>query len=512
MNLNYNKHITRDHIDWDNYNAKFEYVDKYRSKQGDPEMLHTIMSDPTMFAYLFFRLNGQPIKSYPYQDMLLNDRHRYKIFRSARQLGKSLCLDISAAYNLCINHGYSHNECIISKSLPQATFQMRRVKQILNSMDLIDWQDSKGDSDSMSVVTVDIKDSKGKVLYTNMLVVAPCTEAALGYDFHKVNLDEIEYWDIDVEHFWKTIIFPTITTTKGSITTFSNPNGQDSFIAELEDQTLPNGNKMFHTYVFNYYDKPGASEQEFEEYTAGLTRQQIESQYLAIRSLSDRNWFTNDEIDKSCDTSLTELKMVGQQPFFFLDVGAKKDRSVLVGGWVQEKEGTSVDNRRIMELFIPIIHCYPVGYPISRVVGSYDSSHDTDGWHVEKSVKDYLEEWSKDGTQPVFGVDVTGNSGISPLFATVGINPVDVTFSVQVKSGMYQRFKYYMEKGLLHRIKNKQFEHEASHLIMKKSARGHLMIHHEKEDDHDDVMDSVAGLIHLTDRPDIVTPGVTILK
>jgi hypothetical protein len=72
---------------------------------------------------------------------------------------------------------------------------------------------------------------------------------------------------------------------------------------------------------------------------------------------------------------------------------------------------------------------------------------------------------------------------------------------------MYQRFKYYMEKKLLHRIPHKHWEYEASHLQVKKSARGYLMIHHESEDDHDDCMDATAGLIHLVDNPNIIRPS-----
>ena len=131
-----------------------------------------------------------------------------------------------------------------------------------------------------------------------------------------------------------------------------------------------------------------------------------------------------------------------------------------------------------------------------------------DGWHYEKSVKEHLEEWSKDGSVPIFGVDVTGNSGISPLFQSIGIYPEDVTFSGPVKSGMYQRFKYFMEKGLMHRCKNDAWDYQAKHLIMKKGARGYLMVHHESEKDLDDAMDATAGLIHLAQPFDDVQYSV----
>jgi len=224
---------------------------------------------------------------------------------------------------------------------------------------------------------------------------------------------------------------------------------------------------------------------------------------LAVRSISDRNYFTTDEIHKSYDPNLNESSILGKQPFCFLDVGAKHDKSVFVAGYIEPDDTkTYPDGRPFIHLYVPIIHSYPVGYPLSRVVGA--PADDDDGWQYEKSVKEHLEELSVNGIQPVFGVDVTGNSGITPLFNGVGISPIDVTFSGPVKSGMYQRFKYYMEKGLLHRIKSREFEYEMAHMEMKKSARGYLMVHHASESDLDDVPDSFAGLIHLSDNPDYV--------
>ena len=163
---------------------------------------------------------------------------------------------------------------------------------------------------------------------------------------------------------------------------------------------------------------------------------------------------------------------------------------------------------------MPIIHVYPVGYPISMVVGARGDEDVEQNWHYEKSVREYIIEWSgtdnngNNTINPVFGVDVTGNSGISPLFESVGIFPEDITFSGPVKSGMYQRYKYFMEKGLLHRVKSKDWEYQARHLVMQKSVRGYLMVHHENESDLDDTQDATAGLIHLASPYTEVQPSL----
>jgi len=506
--IDFNKPITKDDLDLDAYNEKFKTAEKFLGKiltDEDESEYVKLLYDKTTFAYLKFKLNEKPVRLYPYQDVILNNDHKFKIFRAARQIGKSMAFDIKVAYNLCVDHGYEHNECIVSKSLEQAKFQMTRIRQLLNSANF-EWKEDRGPQDNMTTITISVKDDEDKVKYVNRCVITPHTESALGYDFHEVNLDEMEYWvDVDLNHFYHNIIEPTTYHTKGSISIFSNPNGADNFVADLEKEKLPNGDSKWHVYVFSFLDCPINTEEDLEEKKLGKTRQQIESQLLAIRSISSKNYFTPEEIERSFDPNLTELKMVGKQPFFAMDVGSKHDQSVLVGGFVEPDE----ENENFKHVYVPIIHCYPVGYPLNRVVGS--EVDESDGWHYEKSVKDYLEEWGKDGTMPIFSVDVTGNSGIIPLFEAIGIYPQDVVFSGPAKSGFYQRLKYYLEKGLLHRVKSNEFEYQFSHLEMRKSKRGYLLIHHEKEDDLDDVPDAIAALVHSCDDPNIVPPSLKVI-
>ena len=424
--LDYNYPITSKDLDLVSYGSKFKLCNEFlrSSSPTDPKYL-TLFQDITSFSYIFFYLDGSRVTLFPYQDMILNDPYKYKIFRSSRQSGKSLSLDIKSAYNLLRDHGYGHNECIISASLAQASYQMRRVKGLLNSMPHIKWREQVL-SDNQSLLILDVLDNAGKSKYQNMLVVTPCTEGSLGYSFHSVNLDEIEYWkDINVEHFMNNIIGPTILATDGSITTFSNPNGSESYIAKLENLRLPNGPKKWHTYVFNFFDCPLNNQDKFDIATAGLTRQQIESQYLAIRTLSDRYYFSSDEIQHSFDPVLDRSKSwiaKGKVTYWFLDVGAKHDQSVLCGCYIEDSN-TSSDYRPLYSVNLFCIQPYPVGYPISRVVGSHDPSHDSDGWHYVKSVKDWLTEYRlSSDCYPLLGCDVTGNSGIMPLFASCGIS------------------------------------------------------------------------------------------
>ena len=97
----------------------------------------------------------------------------------------------------------------------------------------------------------------------------------------------------------------------------------------------------------------------------------------------------------------------------------------------------------------------------------------------------------------------------------------DVLFSGPRKSGYYQRFKYFMEKGLLHRIKHKSWERQAKDLVVTRSARGYLLINSAstttatgrkeaatRKKIPDDCMDSTAGLIFLADNPELIEPSL----
>ncbi len=523
--------ITRAELDYDKYAKKFERADawirkpkEYRdSAEGELEYGQMIW-DPTLWAYLHQVVDGKPLKLYPYQDAIANDPYRFKFFRAANQIGKSLLLDSLAARNLIWDHGHGHNEAIVSKSLPQSTFQMRRVKALLKTMPHISWEEVKGKSDSLSVISVDIHDEDGKLKYTNYLICAPCTEGLLGYDLYSLNLDEFEFWkDVDHKYFFNQIAQPRTYHTKGKITIFSNPNGADHFGAELENQTLRSGEKKWHVYVFNYLDKPGNTEEEYKELKHELSRHEFESTVAAVRTTSDRTFFTHDEVVESEDKNLNQMSMVGKYPFFFLDVGFTVDQCCLVGGYIEltkeyDSNKTIEQNRPYIGLYIPIIHLYPVGYPLSRVIGTTSENMDSDGWHQEKSVKDYLAEWKVGNLQPEFGFDATGNKGMIPLLEQERIQFRDITFSGPDKSAYWTRFKYFMEKRLLHRIKHKDWESQAKRAIATKSARGYWLINSKNikgvggdKKEPDDCLDATAGLIAIADPQNFVKESLVVI-
>jgi hypothetical protein len=505
---------------WD-YNSKYVLTDPGIDLKTNKVIDHnkaksywkaiSLLRDKSIYAYANFKFNDKPMRMRWYQDLLLNDNFPRILYASSNQSGKSITLDVDAAIEFSKDHDKEWVGILVSKSLPQSQYQMDRIKQLLKSGNfeyrVENTDDSKtGKKDNSFQISFTFYSPDGRPIYTNRLICCPPTGSALGYPCDCLWLDEFDFWkDIDQNWFIKQIAIPRTFETRGSIKIFTNPDGKKE-LWNLWNEKDQKGNPVWHRYNFNYWDTPNASQDDFDFKSVGMTRSQIESTLLAIFSNSDSAFFSDDEIRRSYDSELTENKLYNKQPIFFLDVGAKHDQSVLIGGFVEPDE----HNPRLKHFFAPIIQVYPVGYPLSRVIGSEVS--DSDGWHHVKSVKDYLSDWSIDNINPIFGVDCTGNSGIVPLCRAHGINPIDVTMSGPVKSGMYQRYKYLMEKGLLHRTRSVEFEYQASHLEMKKSARGYLMIHHAREDDLDDTQDAMAGFIYLADNPNIFPVTMTLIE
>ena len=179
-NLDYQQVITRDDLNMEMYEEKFQAWDMVMEQrlieQGNPHAI-TLLDDLTIYTYAFLRLSLQRIKLYPYQDLIVNDKHRFIYFLAANQIGKSLSLDVMAVFRLLT--GRAVNIAIVSKSLDQSKFQMSRIRQILNES-RFSWKEETGESESIRLITMDVKDKDGKTsIGVNRLICAPCTEGLL---------------------------------------------------------------------------------------------------------------------------------------------------------------------------------------------------------------------------------------------------------------------------------------------------------------------------------------------
>ena len=195
--FNWKSPITRKQIDIKLYNRKFDLAKKvFSSEYPHPKVMKALLKDRTIRIFLKFKINGKPVKLFPYQDLTANDSHRFRYFRAANQIGKSELIDCESADDLTLDHGHGFNVAIVSASLKQATFQMLRIKDRLSSSGIFDWKEEKGDIDNMSMLTYDVpdetkpkgKDGKHPKKYTNRIIIVPAGEGILGFDLHSIYL------------------------------------------------------------------------------------------------------------------------------------------------------------------------------------------------------------------------------------------------------------------------------------------------------------------------------------
>lgn len=502
----------------------------------------SLLNDKTIAAYHHFRFDNQPLELRYFQDILLSDKGKRILFTASNQLGKSLGLDTDAGIEFITDHKKEWIGIFVSKSLPQSQYQMSRVKQLLRSAEIEvnveETEETKtGKKDNSYEITYTFYDERGKPKYTNRLICCPPTGSALGYPADVMWLDEFDFWEnINHDNFIKQVAIPRTFETKGAIKVFTNPNGKRA-LWKLWTSTDKKGKPVWHRYTFNYWDTPNASQEDFDYKSVGMTRSQIDSTLLAIFSSAGGAVFSNEEIEDMKDTELEQkgdLSGIGKETAWFLDVGSVHDQSVLAGGYVEPNP--DIPELPLINIFY--IHKYPVGYPLGRVVGI--EIKEKDGWEDyaqdNPSVKETLTQYStseeeqqekekKILEQPLFAYDITGNSGMLPLFQAVNIDAIDVTFSGKRKWQMYQRAQYYAQQRLLKKnpdrdqntVNGKDGNYQLSRLVITKDTEGgrqtnYRKVHHESEEDYDDVPDAIVGLIYIIENPDISTLQFDIIN
>lgn len=533
---------------------KFELWDEVssdeflKSSEGGVELALSLLKDKTIMAYALFKYNDVPVKLYPLQDAIMNDTCDRVLFCGSNQsIGKSFCLNVDAATEFFMDHGKNWVGLLVSGSLPQSQYQMDRIKDLLKTANLclgeknvfnvsyreentVDTKTGKKDNTTQLTYTF-YKDDNKTPKYKNLLICCPHTSSALGYPADKLWLDEYEFWEnCDQKHFLYQVIIPRTFHTDGHIKIYSNPDGKEKMLYKLWNLKKPDGSSAWHRYNFNYWDAPTACQEGFDKKIIGMTRTEIESTILAMFTKAEGAFLGSDDIKAVLCPDLSEkgdTAGYGRECVFFLDVGVVHDQSVLVGGYLVENP--DVPEIPLIKVFY--IHKYPVGYPIGRVVG-IEQVNDKDGWKDyaidNPSVKEVLSDYSEvietklsDGSvketkyPPLFGFDVTGNAGMLPLFQAVDVEGVDVTFSGKRKWHMYQRLQYYVEQHFLKRalerdentVRGCSFDYQMGKLTIKKPAKGkravnYKQIHHESEDDLDDVC-FVAGTPILTIMGDV---------
>ena len=478
---------------WDDvirYNL-LEYGTEEEKKEA-----YKLLTDYTIYAYAFLTSpadSNKPFKLYPYQDVIINDPHKRIVFAAANQIGKSITLCVKALIYALQNPGTT--TLMVSRTLPQAQDLLRQIREFLRNSRL---QYELGDTENKTEIyfkhydEVIEEDEDGeevirrKELAQSRIICVPATEAALGYAVDLALIDELAFFD-DGEYFYKQILQPRTYTTKGQIIVFSNPNGQQGIFWDLWND------KFFHHYKFNFLDCPTNSEEEFDQISSGLTREQIDSTLLAEFTTPEGGFFTlKERKDMQVERENILPQVLTKQIYIFFDWAKSRDRTVRTIGipvHVNDKDWAD-------EVYIYEMKEYTQGTP-------YDTIIDEDLKELVMSIgidKIAMVGWDNSGV----------GSGLEDFIKRVeqlGIQAMPVSFDGNNKSRIYTLFKLLAEQRRITMPYVKECDKQLSMLRFKRSQRGYLQVHHENEKDRDDFPDSIAGLCSLMISPE--NPPIT---
>lgn len=496
-----------------------EPAEIYAKKLKLFKQAYALLEDRTIHLYATSKFNGKPVKLYYYQDIIINDKHRWVDVESSNQIGKSfeLCADAKTAF--LEDHGKTWTGGLISKSMPQNMSNMRIVKQLLSGS-VVEYD--PGMQDNMTVIIRNVYETlpdgtkTDKVLYTNTLVCAVATTSALGFPFDDLWLDEFEFWENPegLAYMYDQVMEPRTFATKGRIRINSNPNGKNFVSEDLQQRTLADGTKQFHVYNFNFLDKPGNTREEYEQMKRSKHPIIFASTIDAKRTEGQGAALTDEDIKLTRDNELTrqgEYAGKGKQCVFFLDLGFVNDQSVLTGAFLSKNDKGETQVNGFYELY------YPQMYPHTKLWGKEPGEY--------PSVPDVLKQYQFDGALPVFGLDITGKEGNEIHASDAGIPVVPVKMSGPWKATWYDRFISMIKQGRFKHVsvdnwvdgQNKNFEYQARTLIISTKmpdgrARPYPIYHHQTESDHDDVLDSYVGLLSLIDFELGESPGAAFFS
>jgi len=463
----------------------------------EQEKVYELLQDYTIYAYAFLkdpRNSGNPLKLYPYQDIIINDPHKRIVFAAANQIGKSICLCVKALIFAITNPGTT--TLMTSRTETQSKDLIRQIKSFLRNSSLSSETDI-GETETKTelyirhfeyqeVYDVDLDKTFTKKVYLkeSRIICTPATEAALGYAVDLALEDELFFYD-NGDHFHFQILQPRTYTTKGQIIIFSNPNGQQGI------GWIVWNDPFYHRYRFNFLDCPTNTQEEFDILCKGLTQEQIDSTLLAIFTSPEGGFLTLAERKDMQEVRSSILPSVITQPIYiFFDWAKSRDRTVRIIGIPNKavrKEGDWTDQVYIYEM-----KEYPAGTDYTDI--------------IDGDLKELVKEIGPQNIAMV-GWDNTGvGRGLEDFISRIeqfGVQCMPVEFSLQNKSRIYTLFKLLAENRRIKMPTVEECNKQLSMLRFKTTARGLLQVHHENERDRDDFPDAIAGLCSLIIQPEV---------
>ncbi len=477
-------------VEIENLNKKFKLVHSFEGSSGSRESLEkwgNLMRDPTCWAYAYLKdKQGNPLKLYPFQDRLINDKERFVLCAAANQIGKTIALCVKALHHTC----YVPNSFVVlvSKSEDQATRILDEIKWLMR-FGRLDFERIKDEVDNRTELHLKSKEDSG----VSIVKCVPPTTSALGIPATLIGMDELGFWEVktmdEIKYFYQVLETRTNSTknwkhpflTMGQIVGISNPNGQRGLFWHLWDK-----DGRFNRYRFSWLARPENTIEEYLERKKFLLNDIFDSSYAAVFSSASGSFITEEEYNNALRNAYDLKIPPGFQLFLGGDFAGEDtssrgvDLSALVGQ-------IRVPGNPLSKLRMVYFKVFP---PRTKKNEIYNEIRTL----AQKNTVMFA--YDKVGVGDSVKNDLIEKNILSP------IQIMNLTYSLPNKSEVYWNLKNLFEQKRLEIRDIPQLKEQILGLRFQKTGGGYLSngimqsyikIHHRSEKIHDDIADAFAN-------------------
>ncbi|KKN19165.1 hypothetical protein LCGC14_0948510 [marine sediment metagenome] len=443
-----------------------------------------LMRDPTIWAYSILRYKGVPIKPYYFQDLILNDKHRFVHVSAANQIGKTWALQIKALHHaLSVDYG---SVMLISRSEDQAKRILDNIKWMMREARiklLEEFCDEVANRFELHLQSP----RKG----VSTINVFPPTTKILGYPATLVGLDETGFWEkdsnLDPIEYYQQCIEPRTNATKnwkhpfltmGQIVSITNPNGQDGLAWWLYNRD------KYNQYVYNWLANQNNTLEEYKQAENELPPIRFASIYAAQYVITSGGFITLDQYNRFKAYN-GELVV---QPGFTLYLGGdvagespktKNTDSSVLYAVIQVKNKYFPQNPRLR-----VVHrkSFKPGTPREDFYNEIDMLKKLPNVHIAKFA--YDKPGVGDSVQrDLIGRGILSESQIEPL-----------TYSLPSKSEVYLNFQQLFHQDMIEGCDIPELQEQLLALKVEQPTGSiHIKVHHKTEGIKDDEPDALAN-------------------
>lgn len=437
--------------------------------------------DPTIWAYKHLRdKQNNPLILRGFQDIIINDKHRFVNTVAANQLGKTWTACIKAIHHaLFVNNA---SVLIISRSEQQAIMILDEIKWMMKRAQM-SFKTVIGDVENRTELHVTNMDKKG----TSVIRCLPPTLSALAYPATLIIPDEEDFWVIDgmtqIEFFQRVILSRTFETknwknncicgvpscghfTMGQIFAISNPNMEGGLLWSQYKSS------NWHSYRFDYLSNPNNKLEEYLKAKEELPSDIFNSTMAAVFSSGSGGFITEDEWKDAA----RDYNLIAPARFFLGGDFAGEDTK---GRDVDQSALFGAENIKETKDMVKV--CYQKDFPIRTKKEII--------YNEISMLKEQIVKFAYDKV----GVGDSVKNDLKERGILSEHQIEALTYSLPNKSEVYYNLKHLFEQRKIIVPNLPKLKEQLLGLRFEKTEGGYIKIHHKTEALHDDWADALAN-------------------